>query len=329
MTGWELEKPNEDLLFKRFKKIRSFLKEYPLATISRDDSVLLIIRKYHPQLNCAPDDPNHPADNYRICLAYYTMYSYNYFELPLFDYLNISMTYDKNIANFAIIISAREMTRTTNIAELSKKLNNFEIRTEPEKAAIFERLTNEPPEVKKSVPITQTSVESGIIGTLAQGGFEDWWTSEEVAIPFWDNRQLAITFMDFNPNEDASFLEEADELLSVFLKKTATDRLSATSYVYRNCMDFLDAIGYDEEDDALWNMKTPEEVWQFVECTEIYISREPYEDKGVYLQLICDCGWEQEHGLQLVYNKQGRLIRVSAQDGHIMGWKGDGMVPGD
>lgn len=32
MTGWELHAPNEDLLAKRFKNIKAFLKEYPLAT---------------------------------------------------------------------------------------------------------------------------------------------------------------------------------------------------------------------------------------------------------------------------------------------------------
>lgn len=84
-------------------------------------------------------------------------------------------------------------------------------------------------------------------------------------------------------------------------------------------MDFLDAIGYDEADDAMWKMTQPEEVWQFVTSTGLYVSREPYEDKGMYLQLLCDCDWEQEHGLQLVYNKQGQLVRVSAQDGHILG----------
>ncbi|HMR83375.1 MAG TPA: hypothetical protein PKE30_09595 [Niabella sp.] len=327
MTGWELEKPNEDILFKRFKKIKAFLKEYPLATLSGDNSVLLIIRKYHPQLNCSTDDPYYPASTYRICLAYCTVTSYTYFLLPSrFTYLNISMVYDKHIQNFAITITSKEMTRTTNIPELSRKLNNYTAKTEAEIEAVFAGLSNELPEVKKKIPITQTTVTSRIIGTLEQSDFEDWWTSEKIKIPFWDDRGLAITFTDFNPNEDSLFLEVADELLKNFLAKTPADRLAVSKYVYQNCMDFLDAVGFDEADEAMWNMKSAEEVWKFVECTHIYISREPYEDKGVYLLLSCKCDWEQEHGLQLVYNKQGRLTRVSAEDGHIMSWEGDGMI---
>ncbi|PUV24605.1 hypothetical protein DCO56_12280 [Sphingobacterium athyrii] len=130
---------------------------------------------------------------------------------------------------------------------------------------------------------------------------------------------MPVSFTDFNPNEDHSFIEEADELLRNFLAQDNSQRLTVSAYVYQNCMDFLDAIGYDDADDAMWKMKQPEEVWQFVKFTGLYVSREPYEDKGVYLQLLCDCDWEQEHGLQLVYNKQGKLVRVSAQDGHIIG----------
>ena len=327
MTGWELKEPNGELSSKRTSKnIKAFLKQYPLAALSPDGSMLLIIRKYHPQLNCSPDDPGYRSDGYRMCLAYYSATSYTYFELPDLDYTAVYISYDKNIQNFAIIITAKEMTRTTNIPELSKRLSNFETRTEAEKQAIFAGLTNELPEVKKKVPITQTAVESRVVGSLQQSDFEDWWTSGELAIPFWDNQRLAVTYTDFNPNEDTSFLEEADELLTAFLAKTPADRLAVSGYVHRNCMDFLEAIGFDEADEAMWNMKSPEEVWQFVKCTHLYFSREPHDDGDVYLQVMCECSWEQEHGLQLVFDKQGKLIRVSAQDGHIMGWEGDGMI---
>ncbi|SKA44471.1 hypothetical protein SAMN04488128_106411 [Chitinophaga eiseniae] len=326
MTGWELTELRSELLNKRSKKIKAFLKEYPLATITRDDSTMLIIRKYHPELNWRPDDPTYPTNSYRMCLAYYTISTETYYELPDLDYTAVYMSYDQKVWPFSIIIVAKEMTRTTNISELSKKLNNFERRTEEEKKAIFAGLSNEVPEVKKKIAITQTTVQSKAIGTLRQDDFEDWWTSGEIDIPFWDNQPFTITYTDFNPNEDTMFLEEADVLLSNFLAKTSVDRLAVSGHVYRNCMDFLEAIGFNEDDEVLWNMKSEEEVWRFVKCTNLYVGREPYEDKGVYLQLVCNCDWEQEHGLQLVYNKDGKLVRVSAQDGHIMGWKGSGMI---
>ncbi|WP_205529549.1 DUF6985 domain-containing protein [Taibaiella koreensis] len=327
MNGWELEDPGEDILFKRTKKIRDFIKNYPLAAFSRDDSLLMILRRYHPQLNCSTDDPDYPAEGYRMGLACYTATSYTYFILPAgLSYTGISIRYDKDISDFAVTISSQELTRVTNRWELGEKMNNIASRTEAERIAAFAALSNERRPVKKTVPITQTSIDSTVIGTLHQGDFEDWWISEEIAIPFWDGKALPFTFMDLNPNEDSTFIAEADVLLAAFLAKTPIDRLTISHHVYRNCMDFLDAIGYDEDDDALWHMKAPEAVWQFVTCTHMYVSREPYQDKGIYLQLVCRCDWEQEHGLQLVYNKEGRLIRVSASDGHILGWQGDGMI---
>lgn len=219
------------------------------------------------------------------------------------------------------------MTRTTSIPELVKKLHNFTVRTEEEKKSIFAALANQRPEPVKKILISQTTVESKIIGTLTQNkNFADWWTSEEIAIPFWDHQKLTIAFTDYHPNEDEHFLAEADELLATFLKKTATDRLAASKYVYRNCMDFLDAIGFNEDDEAMWNMPSEEHVWQFVTCTELYISRDHFHDKRLYLQIMCECKWEEEHGLQLVYDQQGKLIRVSAQDGSAIGWQGDGMI---
>ena len=33
--------------------------------------------------------------------------------------------------------------------------------------------------------------------------------------------------------------------------------------------------------------------------------------------MACECEWEQEHGLQLVFRQGKKLTRVSDQDGHL------------
>ena len=38
---------------------------------------------------------------------------------------------------------------------------------------------------------------------------------------------------------------------------------------------------------------------------------------GVYVQVACECAWESEHGLQLVFRQGATLSRVSDQDGHL------------
>lgn len=327
MTGWEIENPGAYLLSGNDKNLRAFLKNYPLSALSPDGQMLFIIRQYHPTLNCSPDDPLHPAETYRMCLAYYTYSSYFFFELPTHLHYNLlSVRYDQNIQDVAITISSREMTRVTNVKELFAKLESYAPKTDAEKEAAFASLSNEIPPQKKKAPITQTEVESTVIGVLKNADFDDWWVSAPQKIAFLDQEEMTFTITDYNPNEDEKLMEEADETIHNFLAKTLQDREAMSTYVYQNCMDFLDAIGYDEVDQALWDIKDPHEIWNYVTPREIYITREPYEDQGVYLRLIFSCEWEQEHGLQLVFNQKGKLIRVSEDDGHIMGWQGHGMI---
>ena len=82
-------------------------------------------------------------------------------------------------------------------------------------------------------------------------------------------------------------------------------------------MDFLNAIGYEEQDKALWEIKEESEIWKFIYPEEINICRDYVEETAIYIVIICECEWEQEHGLQFVFKHGKRLIRVSAIDGQV------------
>lgn len=159
---------------------------------------------------------------------------------------------------------------------------------------------------------------SKTIGSLKQDeSFSDWWKSTEIEIPFMDNEKLTITFMDFEPEHDTAFIEESDQALENFLKLTVDDRNLISELAYKNCMDFLEAVGYDEDDEPLWKIKNPQEIWNFVQPAEIYVSRRSRRDEDIYVQIVCECDWEQEHGLQFVFRQGKQLTRISSQDGHI------------
>jgi hypothetical protein len=161
-------------------------------------------------------------------------------------------------------------------------------------------------------------IVSKIIGRLKQeDGFPDWWKSEEISIPFFDNDKLTITFMDFEPEHDKTFIDEADQSLRNFLKLNLDDRNLISELAYKNCMDFLDEVEYDEADEPLRQINNKNEIWEFIQPTEIYISRRHRRDNDIYLQVSCECDWEQEHGLQLVFRQGKKLTRISDQDGHL------------
>jgi len=180
-------------------------------------------------------------------------------------------------------------------------------------------------------------ITSKIIGLLKQDIFPDWWRSNEIEIPFFDNKKLQVIFTDFEPQHDTTFIEEADQALTHFLNLKTEDRNAISELVYKNCTDFFEATGFNEEtvkmfqkieDPQDWHLQTIKrggllnlqdinDVWQFVYPTEIYVTRRPDKDKDIYIQITCECDWEDEHGLQLVYKQGKKLTRISEQDGHL------------
>ena len=162
-------------------------------------------------------------------------------------------------------------------------------------------------------------ITSEILGKLRQEvDFPDWWKSDEFDIPFFGNEKLTITFINFEPEHDKTFINEADKALTNFLKLNKEDRNGISKLVYKNCMEFLDAVDFDEADEPLRQIKNINEIWNFIQPTEIHVTRRPYKDQDMYVQILCECDWEQEHGLQLVFRQGKKLTRISDQDGHLI-----------
>lgn len=147
-------------------------------------------------------------------------------------------------------------------------------------------------------------INSKVIGQLKQHNkFTDWWTSQNIAVPFFDNKKFIITFMDFVPENDKAFIVEADQALANFLKLNAEYEEAISELAYKHCMDFLDYVGFDEADESLKQIKDANEIWNYIYPTNIYVKRRPRRDKDIYIAIGCNCEWEQEHGFQLIFRK--------------------------
>jgi hypothetical protein len=47
------------------------------------------------------------------------------------------------------------------------------------------------------------------------------------------------------------------------------------------------------------------------------VTRRAYGDRGIYISLECECEWEEEHGLQIVFKNGLRVNKVGPYDGHV------------
>lgn len=161
-------------------------------------------------------------------------------------------------------------------------------------------------------------VVSKSIGVLFQNDqFEDCWETEPKEIPFFNNKKIKITFMDLVCSVDNKFIEEADQALERFLSKTEIDRKVLSNLMFNHCLDLLNDVEYGDEDVKLRQIKDKNIIWDYVYPKEIFVARRHRRDENIYINLTCECEWEKEHGLQLVFRQGRQLTRISEQDGHL------------
>jgi hypothetical protein len=164
----------------------------------------------------------------------------------------------------------------------------------------------------------QKSIISQVIGEISRDKtFPDWWNSAPVAIPFFDGRQMVITFTELEPDDDEIFVAEADEALQHFLALGYTDRNSVSHLLKQHGDSVLQASEQDGKRQEMTDLKDENEIWESVHPTEIYVSRRKNRDEDIYIQVTCECDWSPEHGLQLVFRQGRKLTRISTQDGHL------------
>ncbi len=60
------------------------------------------------------------------------------------------------------------------------------------------------------------------------------------------------------------------------------------------------------------------DVWSHIDFGfEATVSRRDDGDRAVYVSFECNCDWEQEHGLQLVFRHGNVITKLGPYDGHL------------
>ena len=132
-----------------------------------------------------------------------------------------------------------------------------------------------------------------------------------VKVPYFDNAEIEL-FDDYDPNDP-----EAAAALAAFLALTADDRLRDSRHVYAYYQDFRDAVGGEDWMDAEMGVpEKPEDIWSFVSPNVLGVWPSRDGDDGCYVFLEANCGWEEEHGLLLVWRNGKTLVKAGGFDGH-------------
>ena len=148
-------------------------------------------------------------------------------------------------------------------------------------------------------------MESKTVGQLTQDeNFKEWWKSKPTPIPYFENKIFKIIFTEAE-NED--YFRLAEIALSNFIQLTTLDREKHSNLILKNYQDNL-IFEYTPR----LELESDNEIWEFVYPAEIIL--EQNEKGDVFIIASCECEWEEEHGLQLVFKNGQSLTRVSDND---------------
>ena len=151
-------------------------------------------------------------------------------------------------------------------------------------------------------------MNSRIVGALYPvGNTADFFESKPFPIPYFDNKELKIGFVEA---EHQPYLDTADQVFENFLKLNSLDKMEGSDMVFDYYSEVLKKVYTDR-----LPIKKPKYIWNFVIPNEIIIHWDEVGD--FYLCVLCECAWEQEHGLQLVFKNGKILTRASGDDGHF------------
>jgi hypothetical protein len=164
----------------------------------------------------------------------------------------------------------------------------------------------------------------------------DWVSAKEIPVPFFDNKAYTVRFE--KTLSTADYFEKAEEAIQNFFNYNPDVKIQAGQKAYKIWMDFNESCGYLDnlqmyeaaENPPAWmvyninrlkhliKLTGAEKIWEYITPVEIVVTKDRFGlDKEIYIQALCNCVWDDEHGIQFVFKEGKELIRVSEQDGDL------------
>lgn len=150
------------------------------------------------------------------------------------------------------------------------------------------------------------------VGSLSRDDFGSY-TSAPIDFPSLRGAVRRFVFDDLDQEP------EAQDLFAVarrFLQLDAGALAAATPFVYQYYRDTVAEADVTGDATALPSIADPDEVWDHVVVGPgVRVVRD--RDGTIYVDVECECDWEREHGLNIVF-KEGRVVsKVGPYDGHL------------
>ena len=151
------------------------------------------------------------------------------------------------------------------------------------------------------------------LGEVAQDNNGTVSHKEPIPVPMFGGQPCWFMLEDYGDDPNT---EEFHAAIANFLAADNFALKAAEPQIYHYYQDFTDHV-WEPDDEERITIDSPADVWAHIQLgSEIYVSRRD-EDKGIYFSLECNCDWEEEHGLQIVFKNGTAVNKVGSFDGHL------------
>jgi hypothetical protein len=152
-----------------------------------------------------------------------------------------------------------------------------------------------------------------LVGPVTKDERFDWLYSTPMPLKVFGNKEIRIVLEGY---EEDGNQQDFHLAISTFLSIGEDVLIAAEPHVFNYYRDINEYLA--PSDEGYVGINTPSEVWDHVQVgEEAFVGRRPYGDKGIYVSIECNCDWEPEHGLQIVFKNGKSVCKVGPYDGHI------------
>ncbi len=151
------------------------------------------------------------------------------------------------------------------------------------------------------------------IGKFQKDPATGYWTSELIKVPLLDDETYRFVLEDYDENQQRA--EEYFSAIRNFLSAEQSVWDLAAPYAYGYYYRTKEAIVEEDDFPQVTNAFL---IWEFVTFPEdISVCLRPGSAGCAYLSMDCECEWEREHGMQLVFKDGKKITKLGPYDGHL------------
>jgi hypothetical protein len=124
-------------------------------------------------------------------------------------------------------------------------------------------------------------------------------------------RRVIVSGYDDDPAK-----EEIHAAIRDFLALDGSVLQAAAPSIFEYYQDVV--AGWGPGDPRYVKIPSPAEIWRHIHIgTDVMVVRNPSHDRRVYVSIECECDWEPEHGLQIVFREGQVVSKVGPYNGHV------------